>query len=508
MISLYIVEDEKISRESIKKNIAWEEYGIKLLGDAPDGDIALPEILEKKPDILLTDIKMPFMDGLELSKLVKKKQPSIKIILLSGYNEFDYARQAISIGINEYLLKPVSSADILNSVNKVKQEIETLRQNKMEQEQRQTFHQDTMHQLFFNGLFSGYLSSASQIIEHAEQLGISLYSHIYQVLILHIEIDKGLLRAEEQRIFLTPPISVLPFCLLSEEIAYILQSDDREQLVYLRNDLENWIIKQAALQNLRIKLKWGAAVSRVTDICKSYQSANVSRLHLGEEESSQFSISIAFKGEDLLEFLRTGKISMIESFWLNYNLAVDRALSSLIYRSYLYTEVFFVSNQFAKEIGIDLPASLTKFEKIENIAIENDTIENFNKFVYDLCSQLMNQRDELNKGHSPHISLKAKSYIEKNYADPDLSLGKVAGAIHISPNYLSTLFKEKIGQNFSEYLADVRIRQAEKLLVTTDLSVTEIASRVGYQNINYFSMIFKKITNMSPSKYQDRKIQP
>jgi len=327
-------------------------------------------------------------------------------------------------------------------------------------------------------------------------------------LILHIEVDKGLLRAEEQRIFLTPPNSVLAFVLLSEEVAYILQSDDRERLVCLRNDLENWIIRQAALQNLCIKLKWGAVVSRVTDICKSYQGANVSRLHLGEEESSQFSISIAFKGEDLLEFLRTGKISMIESFWLNYNLAIDHVLSSLIYRSYLYTEVFFVANQFAKEIGINLPASLTKFEKIENIAIENDTIENFNNFVYDLCSQLMNQRDELNNGHFPHIALKAKSYIEKNYADPDLSLGKVAGAIHISPNYLSTLFKEKIGLNFSEYLADVRIRQAGKLLVTTDLSVTEIASRVGYQNINYFSMIFKKITNMSPSKYQDRKIQP
>lgn len=508
MISLYLVEDEKISRESIKNNIAWEEHGILFLGDAPDGDIALQQILEKKPDILLTDIKMPFMDGLELSQLVKRKLPDIKIILISGYNEFDYARQAISIGINEYLLKPVSSVDILNSVNKVKQEIETLRQKKREQEQYQTLHQDALRQLFFNGLFSGYLSGTSQIIERAEQLGICLYSRLYhQVLILHIAIGSGLLRAEEHRVFLMPPNSVLAFARSNEEIVYLLQADDGERLEGLCNELEYWIRSEAALRNLHVKLERGTAVSRIADICKSYQSANTPHLYMGEDESAGFSAFIAFKGEDLLEFFRTGKKSMIESFWMLYSPSIRQALSSMIYRCYLYTEIFFVVTRFTEETGINLPVTLVHFEQLKNIVIQKDSIESFNQFVYDLCSQVMSRRDELNIGHFVPIALQAKGYIDKHYADTDFSLNVVADAICVSHNYLSTVFKEKTGSNFSEYLTEVRIRQAKKLLITTDLSISEIASRVGYQNINYFSMIFKKITGMSPSKYQGRKIQ-
>ena len=109
MISLFLVEDERIARESIRDNVPWQEHDILFLGDAPDGEVALPQLLEKRPDILLTDIKMPFMDGLELARIVRKELPDTRIIILSGHNEFEYARKAITLGVNDYLLKPVSS---------------------------------------------------------------------------------------------------------------------------------------------------------------------------------------------------------------------------------------------------------------------------------------------------------------------------------------------------------------------------------------------------------------
>ena len=123
MISLFLVEDERIARESIRDNVPWQEHDILFLGDAPDGEVALPQLLEKRPDILLTDIKMPFMDGLELARIVRKELPDTRIIILSGHNEFEYARKAITLGVNDYLLKPVSSRDILEAVDRSKAQI-------------------------------------------------------------------------------------------------------------------------------------------------------------------------------------------------------------------------------------------------------------------------------------------------------------------------------------------------------------------------------------------------
>ncbi|MDD6351862.1 MAG: response regulator [Lachnospiraceae bacterium] len=118
MINVYLVEDESVIRQGIVRSISWEEEGFCLMGNAGDGEMALPEILEKRPDILITDIRMPFMDGLELSRRVKKELPHIKILILSGFNEFDYAKQAIDLGVTEYLLKPVTARQLLDALHK------------------------------------------------------------------------------------------------------------------------------------------------------------------------------------------------------------------------------------------------------------------------------------------------------------------------------------------------------------------------------------------------------
>ena len=123
MIKVFLVEDETIIRQGIKNNIDWRSNGFELVGEAGDGEYAYPMILKRQPDILLTDVKMPFMDGLELSRLVKKALPRTKIIVISGYNEFDYAKEAIKIGISDYLLKPVTSASLMDALKKVSDQI-------------------------------------------------------------------------------------------------------------------------------------------------------------------------------------------------------------------------------------------------------------------------------------------------------------------------------------------------------------------------------------------------
>lgn len=119
MLKVFLVEDEIVVREGIKNNINWLEHGFQFCGEASDGELAYPMIQTMKPDIVITDIRMPFMDGLELSRLIKREMPIIKIIILSGYGEFEYAKEAINIGITEYLLKPISGADLIKSLKNV-----------------------------------------------------------------------------------------------------------------------------------------------------------------------------------------------------------------------------------------------------------------------------------------------------------------------------------------------------------------------------------------------------
>ena len=124
MLKIFLAEDEVVVRETIKRMIPWEELGFELVGEAADGEMALPLLIRQQPDLLITDIKMPFMDGLELSDILKKKMPKIQIIILSGYGEFDYAKEAIKIGVTDYLTKPVTGEQLLEALNKVKQKLD------------------------------------------------------------------------------------------------------------------------------------------------------------------------------------------------------------------------------------------------------------------------------------------------------------------------------------------------------------------------------------------------
>ena len=139
MIKVFLVEDEIVVREGIKNSIDWESKGFKFMGEAGDGELAYPIIKNTKPDIVITDIKMPFMDGLELSKLIKSEMPHIKIVILSGYDEFEYAKQAITLGVTEYLLKPISGNQLIKAIIPIR---DTILKEKKQQEFLEKFHKE------------------------------------------------------------------------------------------------------------------------------------------------------------------------------------------------------------------------------------------------------------------------------------------------------------------------------------------------------------------------------
>lgn len=187
-LKVFLVEDEIVIREGIKKNINWQQEGFVFVGEASDGELAYPLIQSTKPDILITDIRMPFMDGLELSRLVKKELPDIKILVLSGYNEFEYAKEAINIGIAEYLLKPITGAKLLEAVKKMAKTIEEEWQQKqylLAYQKERAENGQLARRKLFGRLVSGK-HSVSTLLGEGREIGLELAASQYNIVLFQV----------------------------------------------------------------------------------------------------------------------------------------------------------------------------------------------------------------------------------------------------------------------------------------------------------------------------------
>ncbi len=501
MIKLFLVEDEKLARDSIRENINWEEIGITFLGEASDGELALPKILEGKPDILLTDIKMPFMDGLELSRAVKNKLPEIRIIILSGHDEFDYARQAIGIGVNEYLLKPVSSRNIVKAVLKIKNEILQER----EQNARSNMQDASISKLFIKALLSGYMKSTTEIIEYAQQLHIDLGANYYQVCILQLKQEEP---ADDIRTHLLDYIknSGRKLCIFSqsdEDLVVLLQGDQVHQLDEDRSKILAQL-KMFDLHNTHC-FQEGSVENRITSISRSYQVAY--RKIREEKDGVHKEKSITsenFSNLDttvILKLLKEGTMEEITEYWKTFAEQEKDNIHSYLYRCYMYTELYYIFSKATREEGLELKDIFTGNVNIEQIVADNKTAQDYYTAAVNLSESLLSKRRKM-QGRGADVIDKAKVFIHNHYMEDDLSLNTVAAHVSMSPNYFSSVFKDKTGRNFSEYLTDIRITEAKRLLRNTNLHASEIAYRVGYHNANYFSVIFKKTTGKAPSEFR------
>ena len=189
MVKVFLAEDEFLIRNGIKNSIEWEKEGYRFVGEASDGELALPMVLKEKPDILITDIRMPFMSGLELSSLVKKELPDIKIVILSGYDEFEYAKDAIHIGVARYLLKPVSSAKLLETLGEIARQI---LQEQKEKELKDEYlremreNEELKKMKFFGELVSGNIS-LGDAIDKGKTFHMNLSAQIHKIILFKIQ---------------------------------------------------------------------------------------------------------------------------------------------------------------------------------------------------------------------------------------------------------------------------------------------------------------------------------
>ena len=539
MLKVFLVEDESIVREGLKNNIPWHEYGYQFTGEASDGEMALPMIRKIRPDVLITDIKMPFMDGLALSRIVTQEIPDIKIVIISGYDEFEYAQQAIRVGVEQYLLKPITKNTLRKVLLEVREKIES------EQEQRsylETFqnemkeYENYARRSFLEKVFSGVFS-VQQIYEEAAKISLDLDGPCYNLALLNLQVKRqnpeyamqepegvGEVREALFRYFLRFP----KYLIFQWNISLygVLIKGEADQMEELKEQCIYNIEKICSQQVF--SLEWcvavGEPVERLSLLPECYAKVNHILAHRffnpqrhiltekdaeellpGKDLKSFASVDSAKVNPDIIEgFLREGKQEEIKDFVNGYLAGVKDALESRLFRDYLLLNVRFTTVNYMEMIGVNQQDFLPEDDD-QKVREASGSGGNIDAYMLELLERALALRDRENENQGKHVLKKGLKYIEENFSEESFSLNSVAGAIGVSSNYFSSIFSQEMQITFIEYVSKKRMEKAKKLLSQTQLHSSEIAGEVGYKDPHYFSFVFKKTVGCTPREYRNGK---
>lgn len=534
MIKVFLVEDEFVIREGIKKKIEWEKHGYEFCGEASDGELAYPMIQKANPDIVITDIRMPFMDGLELSRLIKKNMPWVEIVILSGHQEFEYAKAGIDIGIAKYLLKPINGTELIRELDSIKQKIEEQRKEresreKYKQEMQENFLQEKRD--FFQSLVTGS-KTVAELLELGKKVDVDLSAMWYNIILLkvqannygHDEYSQVLVEIEQKINRLEESVSWSIFDRNLEGKAILMKADTKEELD---------VVEKNAITHIRELLETytdisyfggiGVAVNRLRELPDSFEHASHAFAHRylvkksmilrsadldkaivpQEQEFNIKSIDAnQIDRQKIRDFLKKGNVEetcyFVEEFFKGLN---GSAMLSNIFRQYIVMDCYFCVTGFLEEIQVSK-------EEIQAIDFESGVLRNQEetmKYIISTFQKALELRERSASNRYGDIIERVKQYIEQNYADEELSLNVVASQVNFSPNHLSMIFSQETGQSFIKYLTDYRMNIAKELLKCTSKRSSAICAEVGYKDPHYFSYLFKKTQGMTPTQYRGGK---
>lgn len=526
MIKVFLVEDEIIIRERLKNNISWEKEGFELVGESSDGELAYPLIKKTKPDILITDIEMPFMDGLELSRLVKQELPDIKIIILSVYDEFEYAKAAINIGITEYLLKPITGKKLLEEIKKVS---ETIKEEQLQKFHMERFESEKLEnallakQDFFYQVVSGRIST-SEIISEGRRFEMDFAANQYNVLLFQVFHDgsiKHYLRemdsvSEQIKSVAQGMPEVLMFEMPLEEWAFILKGKEEKLIVKLTD-----IVKQHS--QLEYFAGVGKMVERLSELPESYKAANRAFAYRFLEKRNQIIYGMK-KDHDVIsdmgislsdlqisaldrrameKLLKTSLKSEIPGLIDEYFTSLgSTSIQSQLFRQYATMDIYLASLSVLEQMGYTADVLVRHCGTIQSMETIFSSVEQTRLYLRQLMETTIDLRDTVVSKKNHALVKEACSYIEHNYNNKDMSLSSTAAYVNLSSNHFSSVFSQEMGQTFIEYLTNIRMEKAKELLRSSSLRSSEIANEVGYRDPHYFSSLFKKTQECTPLEFR------
>lgn len=532
LYKIMLVDDEEEVRKSIIRKIDWENTGFEVIGDAENGEDALEKIEQNEPDVVLTDIKMPYMDGLTMAERIRQLYPSVKLVIFSGFDEFEYAKRAIKLNVIEYILKPVNVEELTAILKKIKNNLdEEIEQKRNVNLLRESYIKNLpiIREHFLNDLVHGGIDRKT-ITEKLRDYEIDISgAKKWVAAAVHLEpeenVDKAASLHKERELI---PISVSKLiedkmdgefrytmfhsAFESIMIAAIDEGNDHAALVALLGDICKETKK---ILEVSVTIGVGETCDELTEVGTSVRSAlnalgyravtgsggliyihdvepvNHGKLQFDSQREATLVSAVKFGPKEKIVQVVGELVSIMgeaKVHYRQYQAYILAVISTLTQVSQQYD--LKISDMFGVET--DYFEILTKVEKSEDIK----------QYLLDVAFKMNAALEEERSNTTKNVIQEAKQYIQNHYQDPELSVEKICRHLHMSAAYFSTMFKKETGQAYIAYLTEIRLNSAVELLLTTEDKTYIIAEKVGYPEQNYFSYVFKKKFGVSPTKYR------
>lgn len=483
-----IIDDEYMILKGLEKIIDWNEYGFQVVKSARNSRQALDYLDSNEVDLIITDVNMPKINGLDFVKIAKEKGHKFEFMILSGYQEFDYVRTGLKLGAIDYILKPVDSDALIESLKKVKHKLVS------EDELKQA--SETSLNLQAKKLFENYFDD-DQITELVQRLNLN-----------QAEIAKGTTVIACNRVDDKSKVNQL-----CNEYGQKLKFDQnrivdigfiggRSKLLKFIRELED---RQIIAGQSFITV--GETVHDLGDVNQSYEQAvRLSVIYKFYEKSNNFSSNKL--RVDWLEQATLPKLSLVkikQAIALGDHDKLEEELSSVfnelsaqgVSPSYVRQIAFLIYSEINVQVGFDEDTYQDYVTRINN-AVD---MKNIMKLLEEIIDRLSDNKQEV-RNYSENVR-QVMGLVKKNYQE-DLSLRYVSDCLHLNSDYLGQLFKMETKISFSRYLNDYRIKRAQSLLKGTEQSISEISEEVGYTTTAYFYRNFKVICGISPKEYRKK----
>lgn len=527
MLKILAADDEILFLKRICKTIDWEAIGFRIVGTANDGREALDKAIALKPDIALIDINMPYLNGLELVSVLAEKLPKLAVVIISGHNEFEYARQAMKLGVREYLLKPYNDEELIQIMLNIKAELhKTSVEEAMERR-----NQKSWIEIELSNQLVDSKTTSEDISKNLELLGLCTDSRYYGI--ISIEIDLGLMNQLENSEILLWKFIVLnvanDLIQLGDGKQYVLYgAADRVTIIagfgHDRRDRELELLKQLEELRVLIARKFHFTVTIGVGnfhedpklLASSYKeslAAIRNNLILGKNRIIEFNSletqtstvgfyssevndelqiylrqfdtkRIVEKVEQIFHYIRERRFSIDNTYIICTGL-VSICLSFIVQTGHKIEEV----------VGKDF-SPLNKIKEMESLDLIEQWIIEVYRLTLEGCNQLKMTKSQI-------LADEIKQFIENNYSDPELRVDKIARSLYVSENYLMSAFKKRFGITIVDQILATRMLKARELIRSGSIKLSAVSLLVGYNDPGYFSKSFKKYYGLSPSEYEN-----
>lgn len=533
-----LVDDELEIREGMEEKVSWEDCGYTICGVAENGMEAYEKTLQLLPDVILTDIKMPFVDGLELTKMVLKSMPATRIVVFSGFDDFEYAQEAIKLGVEEYILKPISAKALEESLNKLKikmdKELASKRNiRRLEQAYEESF--PALQEHFLMNIVEGFFSDEEARMK-ALIYGKEIAGEFKTICIVNSETekekisDKNFFKHKEELI----PISIKKILgdtlrnryenlifHYHNNVVLVAAFDGKEEIGKFTNIINEACKDIKKVININITAGIGNLYRSWNSLQYSYNEAlraldysillskeNDFAIYIkdiNEEEKDSTLHFDEYRERNLINAIKKDNEREIEGIInIYFGKLKEKRLPYYQYQAYVL-EVLSVVLKIMNTYRCDYELIFEE-ERVDYIStvLSGHSLDYMGEWLISIAKKVAKWMRTKRKDAGTDLVDRAKIYMNENYMKEEFSLDELCDYLHVNPTYFSSVFKKKTGENFIAYLTNLRLSKASYLLDATEDKTYIIAKKVGYSEPNYFSYLFKKRIGMSPTMYRGR----